>query len=1464
MLVLNSIKGTNRNTYGINSTDGTINTINHRQISISESKNNRWLLDSGTTDHICNDLSMFADYKSSNKIFEVPGGKSRSKGVGTVNLKVFNRKTNSYDVIVLKGVSYIENAPNLIATGKLNKINLHIDTVRNVIFHNESSMHEYKISVSEDNLLVLPCITGILLKYPVNIETDHLVSKQALRKASLNASLNVSLNASQSYVVNDEYHEDIKLNADIFNKLNEKYGPFNMELFASEENHLLPSYITAEQNSFLQEWTKRSYYGNPKYDNDTIYRVLDKAVNDFRVAPDNTKFCFILPKWINSPWYKTFINYFQILETFPSGTEKVFTIPVRPHFTSHQTETSADGRAFMGSLPWDVIVIYKDKFTITGINSALRAHLRFGHVSLNKLLMIQKNGIPTGSTIDAKICDIHCSCCYLTKAKRVLPVNRAPKRRRVLQSQKQGGTTTELKMRTDIEQFGHLVFTDILYMNIPSYEGFLYVIHFVDYASRYCKSYFIRKRDEVYDKLQSFIDWVKTQVHVKKPDVKHCVRIILSDRAGEYVSDKWKEICTLNSVQYQYTNTDIHEEADIAERVWLTLQDSMRAMMCTAQFLKKEWSLAFSHAVWLYNRTPHDSLSEMSPLEYVTGLKPDLTQVKIFGCKAYKFQLKRDRCDKLANRAKSCFYVGQTDERTNTFLFYFRDESKVEQGGIGKFDENINEYGKLLSTFDSTYIHNFEVKTMRPEPYMDVEQYDSKVKSVNDVDVYFDTTDNETYLVLHITTLNNDPQTGIWIRASSLFKNNSNRESIQKMNKHNISLLYQWYNGNKKKAQSLHPMMKEVWVRYLYEKKEPEYCHAFVVGNDPRHIRKWSVIHISDGFHEDVRDDNVIWELNQVTHPNRILAAKSHSAQDCYGYLESFNGEFYLLDPFDEKLTGIESLKTGSMNIANKEIMGNSNSISRIINDYLDYKEPLTYREALRLPDAAEWQEATDKEMQQFDNLKAMIPINAEDIPKGKNIVESKIVFKLKLNADGSIDKYKARLVAKGFTQVYGLDFTENFSPTPMVGGVRFVIIFILHHKLKRAQGDVSGAFLNSKLKEEIYIKLPEGLKFKGSSLVRLIKSLYGLKQAARDWYELSDYIIRMFDPELKRSRTEPCIYYKIEKGCTFIISVHVDDYIIGYENDEYFAAFIKHFSETIKITVKNEIDFMLQMKLDWTENTVSLSQNRQIQTLVNKFNVAESKKTFNTPMEAKLKLEKGDVNNLPDVPYRELVCSLLFIGRYTRPDVLFAVTILCRFLTCYTETHWKAAKRVLIYLKNTEDIGLVYTRNLKAPPLELYVDSDWGSDQIDGRSTSGVLINLYGNPVTWSSEKQSNVALSSSEAEYMCITSGFKETKYFINLMQLEMKIPVTPVRTRIDNIGAGYMAEQSVTNKRTKHINLRYHYVREEIQEFHNFDLNYIDTKNNTSDIFTKPLDRGLFERHRNTLMSSVTRQERLLTPE
>ena len=189
--------------------------------------------------------------------------------------------------------------------------------------------------------------------------------------------------------------------------------------------------------------------------------------------------------------------------------------------------------------------------------------------------------------------------------------------------------------------------------------------------------------------------------------------------------------------------------------------------------------------------------------------------------------------------------------------------------------------------------------------------------------------------------------------------------------------------------------------------------------------------------------------------------------------------------------------------------------------------------------------------------------------------------------------------------------------------------------------------------------------------------------------------------------------------------------------------------------------------------------------------------------------------------------------------------------LSNYTDAHWKAAKRILIYLKNTTDIKLRYTRIPEAEPLEVYTDSVWAGCQETRRSTSGGIIFAYGNPVAWYSEKQGCVTGSSSEAEYVALNSALKEANYFINIMQQEMGVNITPALTHIDNMGAGFMAEQKICNKRSKHIDIKYHCCREQIQEFKNFDLNYVQTENNVSDIFTKPLDAQLHHKHRNFVM-------------
>ena len=529
----------------------------------------------------------------------------------------------------------------------------------------------------------------------------------------------------------------------------------------------------------------------------------------------------------------------------------------------------------------------------------------------------------------------------------------------------------------------------------------------------------------------------------------------------------------------------------------------------------------------------------------------------------------------------------------------------------------------------------------------------------------------------------------------------------------------------------------------------------------------------------------------------------------------------------------------------------NSFVLNTVSTQYLNYVEPRTHKEALSKPDSQEWIKAENKELEQLHSkMKTFLPLAT--LPQGKKAVSTKMVYKLKLKDNGTLDKYKARLVARGFTQVYGIDYSDSFSPTPSLTTLKIVLILALHFNLRVYAVDVTGAFLNAVLKEDIIIRFPDGVTVEGCQFAKLLKSLYGLHQAGHDWHEMSDRIIKSFDSRIVQSKTDPCLYFIFTEQLKFFMSVHVDDYTIVCNSHEYYTSLMNHFKKTVEVEEQGTPSIILQMGIEWNPNkdSVSFSQKRQIIKLFNKY-ANNTQKRYDTPMEAELKLYPGDKDNLPDVPYREVVGALLFIARMSRPDILYAVNVLSRMNNCYTQEHYKYVLRVVIYLYHTADIKLTYKSNPNAPPLTQYCDSSHGDDKSDGTSTCGDITYLFGNAVSWNIMKQKTVSLSTSEAEYKTLTYAFRDGMYFYNILRTEMKLfSWFPITTYIDNIGAGYMAETGQCNKRTKHIHIEYHFVKEKIRDKVHV-LERVASEFNVSDIFTKPLPSATFKRMRKSIM-------------
>jgi hypothetical protein len=228
-------------------------------------------------------------------------------------------------------------------------------------------------------------------------------------------------------------------------------------------------------------------------------------------------------------------------------------------------------------------------------------------------------------------------------------------------------------------------------------------------------------------------------------------------------------------------------------------------------------------------------------------------------------------------------------------------------------------------------------------------------------------------------------------------------------------------------------------------------------------------------------------------------------------------------------------------------------------------------------------------------------------------------------------------------------------------------------------------------------------------------------------------------------------------------------------------------------------------------------------------------------------------------IPYREAVGSLLYAAIGTRPDIAHAVNECARHVSDPGQQHWQAVKRIMRYLVGTTNNGLVYKANGTISDMKIsmdtYVDADWAGDKDDRKSTTGYLTKINGNTITWSSKKQRTVALSSAEAEYMAIASGAQECKWMMQLLN-ELSL-TTHSRILTDNQAAQSIGKNDVHHDRTKHIDIRYHFIRQDIKEG-TYELNWIPTKHQLADMFTKALSNTQYTYLSSLVMQTYQRAE------
>ena len=466
--------------------------------------------------------------------------------------------------------------------------------------------------------------------------------------------------------------------------------------------------------------------------------------------------------------------------------------------------------------------------------------------------------------------------------------------------------------------------------------------------------------------------------------------------------------------------------------------------------------------------------------------------------------------------------------------------------------------------------------------------------------------------------------------------------------------------------------------------------------------------------------------------------------------------------------------------------------------------EPTTFEEALSGNYSKEWEAAANAEYQSLleNNTWELIKL-----PEGRKAIGCKWVFRVKYDSEGRVERFKGRLVAQGYSQKYGIDYDETFSPVARYSSIRTLLAFAVEMGMQIHQMDVVTAFLNGDLKEEIYMQQPPGYTQVGKEnlVCKLKKSLYGLKQAPRCWNEkLCEHLKSL---NFKVSTADPCVFIRQQKELQ-IIAVYVDDLILLTKTSEEMHGLNTDLSSRFKMKDLGKLHYCLgiSMNLNETTQTLRLSQSRYLLKIIEKYGLSEAK-TVSTPADPNVKLQKNDgcSKQVNSRQYQSMVGSLLHAARATRPDIAQAVGVVSKFNAEPTEAHLTAVKRIFRYIKGTVHLSLQY--QAKGGKLVGYSDSDWANNLDDRHSTTGNVFMMSGGAISWISQKQATVALSTAEAEYIALGSATQEAIWLRRLLN-DLHISQTkPTTIREDNQGAIAMAKYPIGHKRTKHIDIKHH---------------------------------------------------------
>lgn len=500
------------------------------------------------------------------------------------------------------------------------------------------------------------------------------------------------------------------------------------------------------------------------------------------------------------------------------------------------------------------------------------------------------------------------------------------------------------------------------------------------------------------------------------------------------------------------------------------------------------------------------------------------------------------------------------------------------------------------------------------------------------------------------------------------------------------------------------------------------------------------------------------------------------------------------------------------------------------------------------------WQKAITEEIETLIENETWTP--NEKPPPNIKVLPSMIILKLKRDNVGRPARFKARVVALGNYQDEFGNEIELYAPVVCIELVRalFAVMLIKGWTVKHL--DIKGAFLHAYLdiEDEIWLKLPviPGNTFLSGRIVRLLKSLYGLRQAPKLWYKY------LFEKLKKlgfiRSSTSDCLFLLSARD-DVVLLVYVDDVLL-FGLGEDVERVSKRLSEIFTVTDLGRCSHFLGVKVDYRNDGVFMSQSAYVHKIIETANMSNAKFTKNplplshTLYEEVIDVSPSEAAEMEEIPFRKVLGALLFLSTRTRPDISTAVSMIAKFQSNPRPIHWKMLKNVVRYLIGTTEYGILLpTRSSNKAEILCWADADWARDLSKRRSRTGFLVTINGGPIIWTSKLQSCTAQSTAEAEFNALSHAIREVKWLRMVLKELKVIDNEPTQVLQDNLGSISWTEEVNGLRKVKHVGIKYHFVRENVDS-KVISIMFTPSSDNRSDSLTKVLIGSEFEKHRTWL--------------